>query len=513
MDRGSTTLKVLFSQALKRYRERTAIVFGDKSLTYRELDEVSDKLASGLRSKGVQSGDFVALLLKNCTEYVIADLAIGKLNAVKVPLNHLLSEEDVDYILDHSGARVIIAHQSLMTLVPDSAALIRVVVPEDKECQPEGVTWQDVISEQTGEFAEEDVDPLAPALLMYTGGTTGKPKGVLHTQAGLGLNMLAHIVGFEVNNGDIALLSSPLPHSAGFILQAFLLQGGKALLTDGFHPDDVLEKIEAYSVNCLFLVPTMIYRLLDSPVVDQHDTSSLKTLIYGAAPITQKRLKQAVDRFGPVLLQIYAQTECPNVGTILKKEDHLEESFEGSCGQPSLTTEIRVVDSNGVVLPSGETGEVQLRSGYLLSEYFKSPGKTQEVMQDGWLSSGDIGYQIDSGHLFLVDRVKDMIITGGLNVYCSEVEGVIEKISGVKDVAVIGIPHEDWGEAIHAVIVPTSKDLSAAAVIEHGRSILAKYKVPKSVEFVESLPLTNYGKIDKKQLRSKHWSEHDRGIN
>jgi len=513
MSNGVVTLQQLAKQALVRYQERVALIFGETSVTYAQLDHLSDRAAAGLTHRGVKAGDRVALFLKNCVEYVIADLAIIKMGAVKVPLNHLLSSDDVSYILEHSEASVVIAHQELISSVDIDRSVQTIIVSDDETDQRCENDWRDIISANYGEFTSEGIAGSAPALLMYTGGTTGRPKSVLHTQAGLGLNMLAHITGFEIHNGDTTLLSSPLPHSAGFILLAYFLQGGTVVLLDHFEPESVLSCIEEHSVNSLFLVPTMIYRLLDHDANQDYKTDSLRTIIYGAAPISQKRLKHAIERFGPIFLQIYAQTECPNIGTILKKEDHLKEELQQSCGQAALTTEVRIVDENGNVLPAGEVGEVQFRSGYLLSEYYKSDSKTKEVMKNGWLATGDIGYESDTKHLYLVDRSKDMIISGGLNVYSSEVESAIESINGVKEVAVVGVPHEDWGESIHAVVVRSTPDLSEGDVTAHARARLAKYKIPKTVEFVDALPLTNYGKIDKKKIRSQYWGSTDRNIN
>jgi fatty-acyl-CoA synthase len=519
MNQGTATLQTLLQQAMTRYGDRTAIVFNGQSVSYRELDVASDRLATGLIHQGVLAGDRVAILLRNCVEYVVAELAINKLNAVIVPLNHLLGSEDVLYILAHSEARVFIAHEDL---IPESLPkqLMCIIVPkagkilcnEAHEVTDHQMSWAQAMSFDPVKPIQRVAKPNSPAALAYTGGTTGRPKGVLHTQAGMGLNMLAHVVGFEVDNGGTVLLSSPLPHSAGYIMKAFLIQGGRVIVTEDFNPAEILEKVQAYSVNTLFMVPTMIYRLLDEPNIDKFDCASLRTVIYGAAPISQKRLKQALDRFGPIFLQIYAQTECPNIGTILKKEDHLNEALQGSCGQPALTTEIRIVDSNGNPLPAGDVGEVQFKSGYLLQEYYKDPEQTDKALQDGWLFSGDIGYQNKTGHLFLVDRSKDMIISGGLNIYSSEVETVIENLSKVNSVAVIGVPHEDWGEAVHAVVVRENSTLCEDTVIQQSKALLAKYKVPKTVEFVESLPLTNYGKVDKKKLRSKYWANSERAI-
>jgi len=257
----------------------------------------------------------------------------------------------------------------------------------------------------------------------------------------------------------------------------------------------------------------MIYRVLDAYDPQQHNIESLRTLVYGAAPITNVRLQEVLDKFGPVLLQLFGQTEVPNFATKLCKADHLDDRYLGSCGQPIITSDVRIGDENGKTLPFGDVGEIMVRSPYTLECYYNEPDKTAQVYDGEWVKTGDVGYQMDTGHVFIVDRSKDMIISGGMNVYSSEVENVVQEYPGVKQVMVIGIPHDDWGEAVCAAVIPVDGEFDEQALIAFCKQRLAAYKVPKTIEVVADIPLTAYGKPDKKTLRAKYWGDQTRQVN
>jgi fatty-acyl-CoA synthase/long-chain acyl-CoA synthetase len=336
---------------------------------------------------------------------------------------------------------------------------------------------------------------------MYTGGTTGRPKGIVHDAGALGTNLLAHVLSGQIRDGEKMLLCTPLPHSAGFFLQAGLLQGATVHLARRFDPADLLRQVEEHAISWTFMVPTMIYRLLDALRDEERDTRSLETIVYGAAPIAKARIEEALRRFGPVFLQLFGQSECPNFATTLSKEDHLDPDLLASCGQPCAGVEVRVGDDEGRAVPTGEIGEVLLRAPYTLREYHAAPELTAQAFVSDWLRTGDVGYQTGTGHLFLVDRKKDMIITGGMNVYSSEVEQVLHEHPMVDAAAVVGVPDSDWGEAVHAFLVG-AEGLRADELLQFCRSRLARYKVPKALTRIGELPTTPYGKIDKKVLRA-----------
>lgn len=515
----SQTVQFLVRSALRRHGDKTALVAGGRSYSYRDLDRLSGTLAAGLAARGLKRGDRLAILLRNCAEYALVDLAILKLGAVKVPLNEMLSRSDVSYMLAHSGARMLVVHGSLTDKL-DAAALAETCLSCQVEVGDLGAgpgagrePWAALFAGGDRDCEWREVLPEDPALIMYTGGTTGRSKGVLHRHRGLAVNSLAHIVNGEIAENEQLLLTTPLPHSSGFFLQAAFLQGACVHLQDKFDPEQVLATIGRERITWTFMVPTMIYRVLDAHDPARHDLTSLRTLVYGAAPITRARLQEVIAKFGPVLLQLFGQTEVPNFATKLSKADHLEERFLGSCGQPVITADIRIGDAVGRPLAAGEVGEILVRSPYTLEGYYEDPQKSAEVYVGEWIRTGDVGYQLDTGHLFIVDRAKDMIISGGMNVYSSEVENRIQEYPGVRQVMVIGIPHEDWGEAVCAAVVPADPGrFDSQALIAFCKERLAAYKVPKVVEVVAEIPLTAYGKPDKKALRAKYWGGQTRQI-
>lgn len=491
--------------ALRRHGPRRAIIANGKEWTFSELAAPARSLAGYLADCGISPGDPVALILRNSAEYAIADLAIALLGAAKVPLNLMLSTEEQAYILVDSGARVCVVESARL----DSVAAARELGANLRTITWGGATdsWNEAL-QHNQLVAEPDVPADALALVMYTGGTTGRPKGVLHTQAGLAANLLSHLLEMEILAEDVLLLTSPLPHTAGFLLQAALTKGASVVVEDGFDVDVVLRRIAADRVTYLFLVPTMIYRLLDAVDAFEGDTSSVRVILYGAAPISVERLEQGLRTFGSVFVQLYGQSEVPNFVTRLRRDDHQVHGERSrllrSCGQGVVMAEVGIRGDDGHPCVAGEVGEVVVRAPYTMVGYLGRDAETAEALRDGWLHTGDLGYLDDEEYLYLVDRKKDMIITGGLNVYSTEVEQVIARIPGVREVAVTGVMHPDWGEAVVAFVVPNSADVTAEGIQAACRPKLTAYKRPKAIVLVPRLPVTAVGKIDKKELR-KEW--------
>ncbi len=491
---GPTSASLLIG-AIRRHGARAALVADAQTFSYDDLDVLSDRLAGYLSRQGMGRGARIALHLRNSVEYVVAELAILKLAAIRIPLNELMGRAELAYCLQHAGAQVLIAHAGLPQpeTMENAAAVLRIIVPDDAPARPAEIAWNEATSAPPlGNLIVAAPDDTA--ILAYTGGTTGHPKGVRHTYGRMAINLLAHVVCGDVRSDEVMLLTTPLPHSAGYHMAACLLQGGVTVLQSKFEPAGFLEACARHRATWTFAVPTMLYRLLDAIGDDAPDTSSLRTVVYGAAPMSRPRLEEALAKLGPVFLQIYGQTECPNFITSLSKDDHLNPALLTSCGRAVPFVEVRTA-------PSAEApvGEVEVRSPYLLLEYFKDADATAAAVDDGWLRTGDLGY-LDRGYLFLVDRVKDMIITGGMNVYSSEVESALRQHEAVQEVAVVGLPDADWGEAVTAVVIRDG-DTSTAALRTFAKSRLSAYKVPKTIVFVDELPLTTYGKVDKKRLR------------
>jgi fatty-acyl-CoA synthase/long-chain acyl-CoA synthetase len=343
------------------------------------------------------------------------------------------------------------------------------------------------------------------ALILYTGGTTGRQKGVVHNQRGLAVNLLAHLIETGLLDDERLLLSTPLPHSAGFLLQAGLLKGAFHLVERRFDADAVLTSIERDCVTFLFMVPTMIYRLLDAAEKRRVDTSTLRTILYGAAPITSERLAQGLRQFGEVFMQLYGQSEAPNFITRLVREDHDPRFTQrlASCGRAATLVSVAVLDDDGAELPRGQVGEICARAPYVMQGYLGLTDKTAETLRGDWLHTGDIGYRDEEGYVYLLDRKNDIIISGGMNVYTTEVEQVVGSCPGVAQVTVVGVPHPDWGEAVVAFVVP-AEGFDEDLVTQRCRAELAAYKRPKAYQKLEALPLTSVGKVDKKLLKMTH---------
>lgn len=521
------TLKGCFESSLARNSDRIALRFdgGNETLTYADLDERSNAVANALVARGVTPGDRVAVMTSNRVEYVVTDLAIIKAGAVKVPLNDMLTADEFEYMLSDSRASSVVAGPAFTDVLADIRSslphLERIIGIADENGLPDGFTnfATLVANGETAAAPAIDVEPSATVAHYYTGGTTGKPKGVVHTHRNMAMNTYAHAVELGITGDDTLLLMTPLPHSAGLFLWAGLLSGATMVVRDGFEPERALEDIETDSISWTFMVPTMIYRLLDRPDLDSFDTSTLETLAYGAAPMTANRLEAGLDAFGAVFLQFYGQTEVPNLITTFGKQEHrhaieagIDERLE-SAGQPCLMADVKIVDyDSGDELPRGEVGEILTTAPYSMKEYFERPEKTDETLIEGWVRTGDIGRIDEDGYLFLLDRDSDVIITGGMNVYSTEVEEALDRHPDVREVAVIGIPDSDWGEAIHAVIVPDSPSLSESDIVAFADDTLADYKKPKSAEFVDEIPKTPYGKQDKVALRDRYWEGETRDI-
>jgi fatty-acyl-CoA synthase len=518
-----TTLTDALIASLDRFADRVAVSVDGREYTYRELDERSNAVANALVARGVEPGDRVALMMSNCLGYVVADLALLKAGAVKLPLNDMLTENEFEYMLRDSGAGTVIAGpeftETLASLVDAVDTVERGFVIDSDSDRFESLADLEAEGDSTT-APDVTVRPEDPSGHFYTGGTTGDPKGVVHSHDNFLQNMYAHITELDLTGSDTLLLMTPLPHSAGAFLWAALLVGAKSVIRPGFDPGQALADIEEHDVTWTFLVPTMIYTVLDHPDLASTDTSSLETLVYGAAPMTPARLREGLEEFGTVFTQFYGQTEVPNVITVLGKEEHRiaieddEEQRLGSAGQPALMADVKIVDTEtGERQPPGSEGEIMATAPYVMDEYWELPEKTAETVEDGWVHTGDVGKRDEDGYVYLLDRKSNMIISGGMNVYSTDVEDVLVTHEGVSQVAVIGVPDEKWGEAVTAIVVPDDDSVTAEAIHAFADEELADYKRPKHVEFRDELPQTPYGKIDKKALREPFWEDSDRDIN
>jgi fatty-acyl-CoA synthase len=511
-DQGSTFIDLILL-GLQRWPERQAIVDQSLTLTYRELEQRIYRFARALRKAGLSRGQGLAQLSANRVDTFVTMSAALLLGARYTPLHPLGALDDQLFILDDCDANVLV---------------IDVPYFEERGEELAGKSGIGaVLSLGAASFgfnlpaAAENLDcsAMAPvptvddiAWLTYTGGTTGTPKGVMLSHGAMAVKSLISAAEWQWPEEIRYLASSPISHAAGFLLIPTFLKGGTVYLIPGFDPDTVLDLVEKERVNTLFCVPTMLYMLMDYPRTREADISAIETIIYASAPMSPTRLQEGLDLFGPVFFQAYGQTECIHL-TALRKEDHRPELL-ASCGKPPAGIRMVLLDDHCEEVPAGEIGEVCVRGLPVMSGYWRQREETGKTLAGGWLHTGDLAYCNDEGFYFLVDRVKDMIISGGFNVYPREVEDVLTTHPAVAACAVIGVPDEKWGELVTAVIElrsdqnATSDELKAL-VKERKGSIHA----PKQIDFVEEIPRTPLGKADKKALRQRYWGDTERMIN
>ncbi len=513
-----------FLPAMQTFAEKTAVIDG----SYRASFEVHGKrvlcLADAMRrTLGLARGDRFAVMAANCHEYLelyhAAYLGAGIIN----PLNLRLAGKELEYIVEDSGTGIVFvdAHfaqvfDDAMRLGESSGAIRQVVLmgPGDGPCD---LGYEDLLA--SGEpVVPKEPEEEDPVVLMYTGGTTGLPKGVLVTQRAEILNCYhAGMVLGRFKPSEVSLLQTPIFHAASMVsLLATTGCGGTQVLVPMFEPGEVIRLIEEHRVTLTMMVPTMIAMMVNHPAFAPERIASLESLTYGASPMPAELLDRLLAMLPDLELnQGYGMTESASVLTFNGPDHHRPDDPRlRSVGRPVPGVELSIQNEGGEILPTGETGEVCAKGGNLMSEYWHKPEATAEAFRGGWYHTGDAGYLDDEGFLFLVDRVKDMIISGGENVYSVEVENAISGHPAVDEVAVIGVPHELWGEQVHAVVVrKTGAEVSEAEVIEYARSSIAGYKVPKSVEFRdEPLPLSGAMKVLKRALRDPYWKDHEASI-
>ncbi len=504
------------------YPQEIAVVHGDRRMTYSETFDGIRSTGRALRALGLRPGDRIALVMADSPE--LLNVLFGALWAglTIVPLNARLALDDHVYMVEDAGARALVFDTALAErghAILDAVS-VEHSIATDEAAVPEGghLLSRLQAGQSGGPGYPDDVDPTSECWIQYTGGTTGLPKGALHTHQTMLAAMFSCALELGVEPGEVHAHVAPLTHSGvGYVIPVWM-RGGTNIVLGGFDPTRLLGVIEAERVTSTMMVPTMLYVMLDIPGVRDRDLSSLKTIAYGAAPIGRERLEQALATFGPVFLQAYGQTEAPLQITMLTKRDHVlareREEILLSCGRPVTIAEVRIADDDLVSVPDGQVGEIVVRGPHVTVGYANKPEETAATLRDGWLCTGDLGRRDEHGYFYIVDRKKDMIISGGFNVYPKEVEQVLFQHPRVADVCVIGVPDDKWGETVKAVVVPTKGEAPAAdeliaLVKERKGPVLA----PKTVDFVDAIPLTTVGKHDKKALRESYWQDRARGVN
>jgi long-chain acyl-CoA synthetase len=489
-------------RALRVAPESCAVVCENRRRTYAELSERCRRLAGVLRDLGLQKGDRVAVHALNSDQYLELFLAVPAAGLVLVPINSRLAQPEVQAILEDSGARVLFSDHDSAGMEADLERVVRV---------PDGY---ETLIEAAHEVALGDgVDEDDLAALFYTSGTTGAAKGAMHTHRSLLSSAQNFMSTWPFGPETKWIICSPMFHTGGILaVLATIWHGGTHVILPAFRPDLALDTIERERVTHTLMVPTMLAVASEEQIVRPRDVSSLLFLSHGASPIAVETLRRAHMAFPDAeLLHVYGTTETTPITTLMPHEERLLEAPEaGSCGKPAVGVDVRIVDADGAEVPPGVVGELVVRSPSVMLGYWNRPRDTAKVLRDEWYRSGDLGYRDSHSNIFLVDRAKDMIITGGENVYSTEVEEALYDHPGVLVAAVFGIPDDRWGEVVHAVVVPRTPDVSEEALIAHCRERIGGFKVPKGIEIrPEGLPTSAAGKILKRELRAPFWADRD----
>lgn len=509
------TMGGMIVNLLGRYPNRTAFINPDGScITYETIAKRIAYLLQQFDRRGLQRGDTVVQMCGNRADVFVVMAACYINRFRSVALQPLGGIEDQLFILNNCEAKLLIVDAERMDrareLLNRSSQIFELACHD--AVASASYLW-DAYDPSIASMLTDLSEPDDIVRLIYTGGTTGKSKGVMGTSCSLATNALFRMAGH--NWVDLRLLcSTPLSHAAGAMIVPVLWHGGAIVLHDGFDPARLIKDVVSGTANGLYLVPTMIYRLLDHPDSAHLANANLRMLMYGAAPISPPRLRQARELLGPILIQHYGLTEAPSTVLSLSELDHLDDSLLASAGKPYPGVTVKILDQEGHEVPRGQVGEICIRGDLVMKGYFKEPALTAQAFKNGWLYSGDLAYQNERGYFFIVDRAKDMIISGGFNVYPKEIEDVIALHPAVASVAVIGIPDPDWGEAVKAVVVlKEGQSVSAQELTQRVKAAKGAVQAPKTVDFVLALPLTSLGKLDKKALRAVYWNNKERSVN
>lgn len=496
--------------------EKLALVAGERKVSFSEYDRAANRIAHGLVAIGIDVDDRVGFFGLNSVDFYFALTGVSKTRGAFTVFNWRLAAPEIAEIVKDSGTRLVIVEKQLRDLWESTLARI------DQKIETIWIDTDDTLEQL---FAQEaDTKPELPiseedcAIQLYTSGTTGRPKGVMLTHGGFNrMRLCEHFEpAYDWQDGDIFINALPNFHllSIGIAFQC-LYNGVAISIVRGFDPAAVLSTIQKDRPTLLTLTPTMIQMLLDHPDASKTDFSSIRLTLYAGSPISLGLIKRAIKLMPGDFMQFYGATEANGAFSILRPDEHDldDEAKLQSCGRPLPLIEFRIVDADGNEAPVGEPGELLVRAPAITAGYWNQPEATESVIRNGWYRTGDVARRDEEGLYYIVDRVKDMIVSGGENIYSSEVENALSTHPAVAAVAVIGVPSDRWGEEVKAIVIlAKERYIQEAELIAYCRERLAGYKVPKSVDFVDAFPLVPSGKISKKDLRARYWKDHARGV-
>ncbi|MFH9083699.1 AMP-binding protein [Streptomyces sp. NPDC017673] len=516
-------LGTYLSRSARYWPQAPALVCGDRSWSFGELDRATNRLASALTARGLGPGDAVASLAWNRGELVEVEFALYKAGLTRAPINARLGSGEIEHILRYAPVRTLVfdaAHREDALAAIAAAGTDCLPVPLDG-AQPGEVSYGDLLAEGDETPFHVEVREDDPCVLNFTSGSTGALKAAVQTVGNRLANMRKQLMADESRPrpGTRYLACGPITHATGMGLLAGVFGGSTTYVLPSWSPQSFLETVEKERITATFLVPAMVNMVLAHPRAAQYDLSSLTSVRIGGAPISPQRLRDAVEFFGPVVAQGYGLGETTSVVAGLSSEEIARAVKEDpellqSCGRASYDTEIRVVDEAGRELGPREVGEVIVRGPDCVRKYWREPQLSAETFRGGWVHTGDLAWMREDGYLFLVDRKKDMIISGGFNIYCTEVEAALYEHPAVREACVVGVPDEQWGEAVKAVVVThAGTTVTADELITFCADRLDRFKKPRSVDFVTELPHNRNGKLDRKAVREPFWADTARRVN
>jgi long-chain acyl-CoA synthetase len=518
-------LQQILERAVRFYPDRTAAVCGSARFTYRNFAERVRRLCNALQGLGITKGDRLAILMFNCHRYFELYYVTPEMGTLAVPLNIRLSASEIAYILNDSGSNTLFVGPEFLPLLAE----IRDQLPTLRHCiltgdgpPPKGFEgYEQLLDSASADFSPTPIVPDDLAALFYTSGTTGHPKGVMLSHANLLANAYHVLASMTWQEGEIYLHACPMFHIADGPTSHFVTWlGGTHVIIPGFKPDLALEMIEREGVTATLLIPTMINFLIHHPDVGKRDLSALRSIAYGGSPMPSELARHAMYTLACTFTHLYGLTEAAPLLTYLPPEEHVADGPAEkvrrllSCGREVIGVRVRVVNERGQEVQPGEVGEIIAKGPNIMMGYWNKPDETAAALRDGWLYTGDLATMDEEGFVYIVDRKKDMIITGGENVFSTEVENALYAYPAILEAAVVGVPDATWGEAIKAIVVlKPGMQATAADIIEHCRNRIAHFKVPRSVDFFDGvLPKSGSGKILKRELRERYWAGQERRV-
>ncbi|MGM8215036.1 acyl-CoA synthetase [Bacillaceae bacterium W0354] len=508
------TLGDLLTRTTERMPDKFALAYKEERLTFQQLDDRVNQTAHAFRQDGMKKGDMITVMSKNSLDFVVVKFALARLGAVMIPINYMLTPEDVAYILKHAEANGLVASKEYAPILENAKGEQTIRFRYLMETHPteklpeELIDWSPLSLIRDGQptdAVEENIDDDDLAQVLYTSGTESKPKGVMLSHKSIISEYVSCIVDGEMSRNDRCLHALPLYHSAQLhvFLGPSIYLGSSGVILDAASPEIIMEVVEREKITQLFAPPTVWIALLRHPDFDKRDLSTLEKCYYGAAIMPREILKELAERLPNARFwNFYGQTEVAPLATALQPDEQLTKL--GSAGRATLNVQTKIVDDDGNEVPRGEVGEIVHRTPHAMKGYLHDPEKTAEAFRDGWFHSGDLVVMDEDGYITIVDRKKDMINTGGVNVSSREVEETIYQLDGVSEVAVVGIPDAYWIEAVTAIVVPkTDVDLTEEAIIAHCSEHLSKFKIPKYIAITNELPKNPSGKVLKRHLRDQ----------